>query len=205
MTCHIMSNGSLKHSYILEYIIEIEKGNIIVGEELKIQLEKLKRELTDPIYQNLKKIEIDINESEKRIAFIEKECKHYQAPYAGKPFILELFQKWIVEATFAIKIWDDEIKKYVRKYKNVLFLVARKNGKSPFISAIALSEWFCGPIGGNILCCSNSYEQADIMYQGIDAMREESRTLEKVTHRNQKGIFFGNQKRKKAKGKFISK
>ena len=61
MTCHIMSNGSLKHSYILEYIIEIEKGNIIVGEELKIQLEKLKRELTDPIYQNLKKIEIDIN------------------------------------------------------------------------------------------------------------------------------------------------
>lgn len=202
MTCHIMSNGSLKHSYILEYIIEIEKGNIIVGEELKIQLEKLKRELTDPIYQNLKKIEIDINESEKRIAFIEKECKHYQAPYAGKPFILELFQKWIVEATFAIKIWDDEIKKYVRKYKNVLFLVARKNGKSPFISAIALSEWFCGPIGGNILCCSNSYEQADIMYQGIDAMREESRTLEKVTHRNQKGIFFGNQKRKKAKGKF---
>ena len=55
MNCQIMSNGSLKHSYILEYIGEIEKGNIIVGEELKIQLEKLKRELTDPIYQNLKK------------------------------------------------------------------------------------------------------------------------------------------------------
>jgi len=202
MNYQIMSNGSLKHSYILEYIGEIEKGNIIVGEELLMQLEKLKKELTDPIYQNLKKIKIDIDESEKRIMFIEKECKHYQAPYAGKQFILELFQKWIIEATFSIKMYDEEIERYVRKYKNVLFLVGRKNGKSPFISAIALSEWFCGPIGGNILCCSNSYEQADIMYQGIDAMREESRTLERVTHRNQKGIFFGNPKKKKSRGKF---
>lgn len=205
MNCQIMSNGELRHSYILEYIKEIEAGNIIVGEEILLQLEKLKRELTDPIYQSIKKIKIDLDESEKRINFIERECKHYQAPYAGKPFILELFQKWVVEATFAIKIYDDEIGRYVRKYQEVLFLVARKNGKSPFISAISLSEWFCGPIGGNILCCSNSYEQADIMYQGIDAMREESKKLAKTTHRNQKGIFFGNPKRKNAKGKFSYK
>lgn len=205
MNCQIMSNGQLKHSYILEYIKEIEAGNIIIGEELGLQLEKLKKELTDPIYQKIKNIKVDLGDSEKRINFIEKECKHYQAPYAGKPFILELFQKWVVEATFAIKIYDDEIGRYVRKYQEVLFLVARKNGKSPFISAISLSEWFCGPLGGNILCCSNSYEQADIMYQGIDAMREESKNLVKTTHRNQKGIFFGNPKRKNAKGKFSYK
>lgn len=195
-------NDDLNKSHIIYYISLINSGEIKVGEELMLQLNKLKKELTDPIYQNLMNIKIEFEDSEKRIKFIERECKHYQAPYAGKPFILEDFQKMIVEAIFAIKIWDDEIERYVRKYKNVLLLIGRKNGKSPFTSAIALSEWFCGPMGGNILCASNSYEQADIMYQGIDAMREESKTLEKVTHRNQKGLFFGGKKQKKKHGKF---
>ena len=84
----------------------------------------------------------------------------------------------------------------------MLFLVGRKNGKSPLISAICLSEWFCGEMGKKILCASNSYEEADIMFQAIDAMREESKTLAKVTRRNQKGIFFGNPKQRKKTGKF---
>ncbi|WP_418236073.1 terminase large subunit [Clostridium perfringens] len=99
-------------------------------------------------------------------------------------------------------MWDDELGKYVRKYQDVLFLVGRKNGKTPFISAICLSEWFCGEMGKKILCASNDYEQADLMFQAINSMREESKTLEKVTRKNIKGIFFGNPKQKKKKGKF---
>lgn len=33
-------------------------------------------------------------------------------------------------------------------------------------------------------------------------MREESKTLEKVTRKNLKGIYFGNPKQKKKKGKY---
>ena len=65
-----------------------------------------------------------------------------------------------------------------------------------------LAEFFCGEIGTRILCSSNDYDQADLMFQAIDAMREESPSLEKVTRRNQKGIFFGNPKQKRKKGKF---
>ncbi|EOU2123240.1 TPA: terminase large subunit [Clostridium perfringens] len=167
-----------------------------------LQLKTLKKEIADPIYQKVNKIKIDFEDSEKRINFIQNECKHFEAPHAGKPFILEIWQKAFVEAIFAIKIWDDELGKYVRKYQDVLFLVGRKNGKTPFISAICLSEWFCGEMGKKILCASNDYEQADLMFQAINSMREESKTLEKVTRKNIKGIFFGNPKQKKKKGKF---
>lgn len=192
----------MNRSNILEYYNKIQQGEIIVGRELMLQLKTLKKEIADPIYQKVNKIKIEFEDSEKRINFIQNECKHFEAPHAGKPFILEIWQKAFVEAIFAIKIWDDELGKYVRKYQDVLFLVGRKNGKTPFISAICLSEWFCGEMGKKILCASNDYEQTDLMFQAINSMREESKTLEKVTRKNIKGIFFGNPKQKKKKGKF---
>lgn len=190
------------NSYILDYYNKIKNGELIVGVELMLQLEVLKKEIADPIYQNIHNIKIEFEDSNKRIKFIENECKHFEAPYAGNPFLLEIWQKAFVEAIFAIKIYDDEVGRYVRKYQDVLFLVGRKNGKTPFISAICLAEWFCGEMGKKILCASNNYEQAGLMLDAMDAMREESPRLEKVTRKTVKGIFFGNPKQKKKKGKF---
>lgn len=190
------------NSYILEYYDKITSGEIIVGEELLIQLEKLVKEISDPIYQKVMHIKIELEDSNKRIKFIENECKHFEAPFAGKPFLLALFQKAFIEAIFAIKIYDEELGRYVRKYQDILFLVGRKNGKTPLIGAICLSEWFCGPAGLKMLCASNDYEQAGLMFDAINSMREESKTLEKVTRKNLKGIYFGNPKQKKKKGKY---
>lgn len=190
------------NSYILEYYNKIKSGEIIVGEELLLQLQKLVKEISDHSYQKKMNIRIDFEDSNKRIKFIENECKHFEAPFAGKPFILALFQKAFIEAIFAIKIYDKELGRYVRKYQDILFLVGRKNGKTPLIGAICLSEWFCGPLGLKMLCASNDYEQAGLMFDAINAMREESKTLEKVTRKNIKGIYFGNPKQKKKKGKY---
>lgn len=186
-------------SWVLEYWNKISAGEIIAGQELKLQLAKLADEIENAEACGL---QIDFAASEKRIGFIETHCKHFEAPYAGKPFKLELFQKAFIEAIFAIKIYDDELGRYVRKYKNILFLVGRKNGKTPLIAAICLAEWFCGEMGKKILCASNDYEQAALMFDAINAMREESRTLERVTRKNLRGIYFGNPKQKAKKGKF---
>ncbi len=113
-----------------------------------------------------------------------------------------LFQKAFIESIYIFKIFDEEIGRLVRKYQDVLLLVGKKSGKTPLISAICLAEFFCGPMGLKILCSSNDYEQADLMFQAIDSMREESLALEKVTRKNVKGIFFGNPKKLKKKGKF---
>lgn len=189
------------HSFVIEYFNEITSGNIIAGEELKIVLRKLVNEITGR-YVLATPIRFNPEESEKRIRFIETKCKHFQAPHAGKPFILELFQKAFIEAIFAIQQFSEELQRYIRKYQEILFLVGRKNGKTPLIGAICLAEWFCGPMGQNILCASNDYEQANLMFSAINSMREESKSLERVTRSTISGIFFGNKKQKTRKGKF---
>ena len=196
------SSVSAENSYIIQYYQKIQSGEIIAGQELILQLKKLVAEVSDPILQGVKKIRFEPEEAAKRIRFIETKCKHYEAPHAGKPFLLELFQKAFIEAIFAIKQYSEELGRYIRKYQEILFLVGRKNGKTPLIGAICLAEWFCGPVGLKILCASNDYDQADLMFSAINSMREESPSLEKVTRHNLKGIFFGNPKQKTKKGKF---
>lgn len=183
-------------SHFLNYYEKCKWGQIIVGQELMAQLNLI---LEDMFNEN---VVMEFADSEKRIKFIETQCKHFEAPYAGKPFLLEIFQKAFIECIFAIKIYDNDLQRYVRKYKEIIFLVGRKNGKTPLIGAICLAEWFCGQTGCKILCASNSYDQADLMFQAINAMREESRTLEKCTRKNIRGIYFGNPKQKNKKGKF---
>lgn len=144
----------------------------------------------------------DFEAAEKRIRFIENECRHFEAPFAGKPFKLELFQKAIVEAIFALKVYSDEAGRYIRKYQDVLLVLGRKNGKTPFASAICLSEFVCGEMGTKILYGSNDYEQADLLFQATNAMREESPRLARCTRKNLRGIFFGNPKQRSKRGKF---
>ena len=184
------------NSFLLEYIEKCKSKEIIIGQELMQMLDILLTHYDNP------DIKIDFTEAHKIIKFIEKECKHYEAPFAGKPFILTLRQKAFIEAFYSFKIFDDEPNRWVRLYQQYLLLIGRKCGKTPLVAAMDLAEWFCGELGTKILCSSNDYEQADLMFQAIDAMREESRTLEKVTRRNIKGIYFGNPKQKKKKGKF---
>ena len=67
-------------SWFAEYLSQIRSGQIIVGRELMTELERLEKDLDDPRYR------YDTSDAEKRIMFIERECKHYEAPWAGKPF-----------------------------------------------------------------------------------------------------------------------
>lgn len=183
-------------SFLIQYIYQCKKGLIIVGKEIMMELDILISNFRDD------EVTVDFTEGLKRIDFIEKECRHAEAPFAGKPFKLELFQKAFIESIYAFYIYDDEVHGLVRLYQDVLFLVARKNGKTPLISALCLAEFFVGEKGTKILCSSNDYVQADLAFSAIDAMRDQSPKLEKVTRKNIKGIFFGNPKKPKRKGKF---
>ena len=183
-------------SHLLEYIEKTKHCEIIIGKELMAMLDILLGHFDNP------EIKVEFTDAHKRIKFIEKECKHYEAPFAGKPFILTLRQKAFIESFYSFKIYDEEINKWVRLYQEYLLLIGRKCGKTPLVAAMDLAEWFCGEMGTKILCSSNDYEQAGLMFDAINAMREESRTLAKVTRKNIKGIFFGNPKQKKKKGKF---
>ena len=78
-------------NYLLEYYREIKEGKIPVGQELKATLDKLIKDLDDPRYT------FDEKAGNIRIQFIETFCKHTKSPFNGEPFILELWEKAILQ------------------------------------------------------------------------------------------------------------
>jgi phage terminase large subunit-like protein len=187
-----------EHSWLLEYIGKCKSGESLIGRELMQMLDMLLSHFDNS------DIRFETQDAHKRIKFIQTQCRHSESPNAGKLFILELFQKAFIESIYSFKIFDTELNMWVRLYQDILFMVGKKNGKTPLVSAICLAEFFCGGLGTKILCSSNDFEQADLAFQAIDAMREQSPALANVTHKNLRGIYWGDLKKTRKKGKFSS-
>lgn len=179
-------------SYLMEYHNRCKGGEIVIGKELTTMLEIL--------IEDMEFYKFDPTEAHKRIRFIEEKCCHSISPFAGKPFILELWQKAFTEACYGFYMEIDG--SWYRRFNYATLIVARKNGKSSFAAALSLADFFCGNTGTNILLGSNDYEQAGILFDEVNNMREESTSLSRVSRKNLTGIFMGNPKQKRHKGKF---
>lgn len=180
-------------NYLLEYYNEIEKGTILVGQELKTMLDKLVADLDNPRYV------FDETPGNIRILFIEKFCKHTKSPFNGKPFILELWEKAMLQVAYGFKMASTG----KRRFTEVILLIARKNGKTTFIAGIDLAEFFLSRGGVDIVCASNTNDQASILFEEINNMREHSKSLSKP-HRSKKNIFYIYSPKTKNKIKKLS-
>ncbi len=180
-------------NYLIEYYNEINNGNIIVGEELKIQLDQLIKDLDNPIYS------FDEQPGNLRIDFIETFCKHTKSPFNGMPFILELWEKALLQTAYGFKMVDSGL----RRFNEVVLLIARKNGKTTFVAGIDLAEFFLSRGGVDIVCASNTTEQANILFEEINNMREQSPALSKET-RSKKNIYLIYSPKTKNKIKKLS-
>lgn len=169
----------IKHSngWLEKYHDEIKRGEIIAGDELKIELDRLMRDMRskDYIY--------DTTSADMRIDFIENAIRLTKSPFYGAPFKLMLFQKAFISALYGFKMPDG-----VDRFQRAIFLIARKNGKSELCSALLLTEMIIGGKGLDIVCSSNDDNQADILYQACDTMRLMIDPGSVDTWRNQKWI-----------------
>ena len=86
-----------QHSWFLEYVKEIRAGNIVIGNDLRMQLDNLLEDLESPWYV------YDTKDAVWRMRFIEGFCKHTKSPFYGQPFILELWQKAFIEVFYSFK------------------------------------------------------------------------------------------------------
>ena len=154
-------------NYLKEYYRQIQEGEILVGKELLTVLEGLIDDLNNPRYT------FDEKPGKIRIDFIETFCKHTKSPFNGEPFILELWEKAVLQVAYGFKMADTNL----RRFNEVLLLVARKNGKTTFIAGIDLAEFFLSKGGVDIVCASNTTEQANILFEEINNMREQSKAL----------------------------
>jgi len=180
-------------NYLIEYYRQIVDGNILVGEELKKQLDTLIQDLKNPRYV------FDEAPGNLRIDFIETFCKHTKSPFNGQSFLLELWEKAIIQTAYGFKLKDSGL----RRFNEVILLIARKNGKTTFIAGIDLAEFFLSKGGVDIVCASNTSEQANILFEEINNMREQSPALSNEK-RSKKNIFFIYSPRTKNKIKKLS-
>ena len=180
-------------NYLLEYVKEIEKGNILVGQDLKTELDKLVADLNNP------KFIFDETPGQLRIDFIEKFCKHTKSPFNGMPFILELWEKAFLQTAYGFKYASTGL----RRFNEVILLIARKNGKTTFVAGIDLAEFFLSRGGVDIVCASNTNDQASILFEEINNMREHSKALSKPK-RTRKNIFYIYSPKSKNKIKKLS-
>lgn len=147
--------------YLIQYREAIRSGEIIAGQELIMELDRLIEDLDNPRYI------YDRREAMQRIDFMEHCIKLTKSPFYGKPMILMLWQKALIEAAYSFKMADTGY----NRFKKVILLIARKNTKSETCSALGLSEAILGPPGSDIVCSSNDDNQASILYDAIDTMR----------------------------------
>jgi phage terminase large subunit-like protein len=119
-------------------------------------------------------------------AFIDfcKLVKHREGRWAGQPLELSIEQKYIAACVFGFKIYDTELNMVVRYFKEMALLVARKWGKSTFVSAIADFMLMCDrEPAAQVWCLATQKQQASIVYEaaknfalGSEALRPHVKT-----------------------------
>ena len=135
------------------------------------------------------KYHFDIEKGQRPIEFIEKFCKQSKGKWNGKPLKLELFQKAMIESAFG---FVDE--KGLRKYRKVIFFVARKNGKSVLDSAIANYMLVADHEGGaEIYSIATKKEQAKIVWDEAKRMIKKSPALDKRIRCLIGGIYYDDK------------
>lgn len=169
-------------NYILTYYNLIKSGKIEASIKIKKQYEKIVYDLEHP-----GKYHFDIEKATRPITFIEKFCKHSKGQWAGKPVILDLWQKAIIQTVFGFV--DD---KGFRKYREVFIVVARKNGKSTLLSAIGLYMLFADHEGGAQVCCvASKKDQAKIVFEEAKNMVSQSSLLRKHIQKRKSDLYVG--------------
>jgi len=157
---------------ILEYWEWIQANRAKVSTKVYKVYKELIRIITDPNSE----WEYDPKKANHAIEFIENYCRHSKGKMGGKPFILELWQKALVAATFGIVHKIDG----TRKFQEVMLIVARKNGKSTLAAAIGLYMQIAdGEPGAEVYACATKKDQAKIIWLESKRMVKKSPTLRK--------------------------
>lgn len=172
------------NSYLLRYRGEIQSGSIIAGQELIMELDNLAEDFHNDDYF------YDTSSAALRMDFIEGCIRLTKSPYYGKPMKLLLWQKAFIEALYSFKMSKEtESGVVIDRFKRTLLLIGRKNGKSETCSGLGNAEFIVGNEGSDLVCSSNDSEQASIVYDAIDLMRQLYDPDDLDTKRNQRFIM----------------
>lgn len=150
---------NLKNNYIqdkyLKYAQDVVSGKQVAGKLIRLSCQRYLDLMNDTRY------EFRPDKCERVLSFVSK-LKHYQGKCAGKPFVLEEWQKWIIYSIFGFYYRDSN----ERLVKKALLTVGRKNGKSFLIAAMALYMLIAdGEPAAQVLNIANNTKQAHLLFE----------------------------------------
>lgn len=171
-------------NYVLEYWREIKKGSVVVSKRVRNVYSRLAREIEHPAKNS--PYYFDEEAGERPILFAERFCKQSQG-VIGAPLKLELFQKAYIQALFGFL----EKETGYRRFRETMFLVGRKNGKSTLLAAIALYLLIADHEGAaEIYSVATKKDQARKVLTEAVNMVKQSPELRAVLKKRRNDLFF---------------
>lgn len=169
----------MSSNYILAYYQQIQDGTVTVGKWVKLAYEMIIKGLENKaFYYNHKK-------TTAAILFIENFCHHHEGELAPGKIKLELWQKAFLSILFGI-VDDDGM----RQFREILLVIARKNGKTLLAAAIAAYCTFLdGEYGGRIYFAAPKLEQAALCFEAYHQMILQEPELNDMTQKRRTDIY----------------
>ena len=164
-------------SDLLFYRAQAEAGDILIGQELWMELDRLAEDIKTERYL------YNTDAARLRMDFMENCIRLTKSPFYNQPMQLMQWEKAFTEALYSFKMPDG-----TDRFQRALLLIARKNGKSEFCGGLSNAEFITGPAGADLVASSNDDAQASIVYDAIDTMRLLYDPKSQDTHRNQRLI-----------------
>lgn len=165
--------------YIREYYQAIREGSIVVGQWILLLYEYIIKGLENRSFYFAPK------KADRAIRFIENYCHHSKG--RNDLLKLELWQKALVSIIFGVVDENN-----YRQFREIVLIVARKNGKSLFAAAIIEYLAFLDEeYGAEIYCLAPKLEQADIVYSCFWQMcLSEEDIKSKIKKRGRQNDFY---------------
>lgn len=164
---------------IRTYWQKIQSGEIIVGNWIRLFYEYIITGLDE------KRFTFSAQKANKAITFVENFCHHCEGSSALLK--LELWQKACLSVIFGIVENDTDL----RVFREVVIVVARKNGKTLFAAAIiAYCAYLDGEYGAKIFCVAPKLDQADLVYSAFWETVKSEPELEEMTKRRKSDFYI---------------
>lgn len=117
----------------------------------------------------------DPKRAQKAVDFFPEYLVHIEGAMAGQPFELQPWQQAVIGNLFG---WVDD--QGLRRYREVLLYVPRKNGKTPLAAGIACLIFFCDhEAGQQDYVAAADRQQAGLLFRHIKGMVERSQEMRK--------------------------
>lgn len=170
-------------NYIHQYWQSIQAGSVAVSKRVRKIYARLASDIESPKGGYV----FDEGRANRPIEFIEQFCRHSKGEWAGKPVKLELFQKAFIAALFGFVHRDTGL----RKYKETLFMVGRKNGKSTLLSGIALYMLIAdNEPGAEVYSVATKKDQAARIFNETHNMVKQSGELRQFVKKRKTDLYF---------------